>query len=384
MARSALLAALALAGCASTTIGPGGGDGGPDAPAPDAARADAPLPDAGSPDGLSVDVPADAAGPDAGAPDGATGGSLRGLWRVVRYDFTTEGRAQTLTDRDTPVDVGGGRSLPFRINGLLYLDATHLALTFGSLAMGFFYAYTPTEMGDLGYTANGYGVPGLLDEARGEFQITGAPAPTRFTRNADGTVSFVDPDSGARTTYARADSPGPALPALNAAGLAVVAEGFNPAAMRPRVALLWDLRGDARWLESNGAALRFGGGFATFPLALAAPPAEAVTAWMGSQVAVARIVAYDDSNNNLSYDRNADRMLGLSPVAITWRAAAPFAPPGAGHFPLRHVPDGLRYGHARLDYAIGREDVVPYDHAVPVSPGVPITPGGARDLPEVL
>ena len=398
MTRATLLAALALAACSPNTVGPGSNA------TVDGATPDGALPDAGTPDGLTVDVltsdgavPSDATvtndlpsttdvptTTDVPMTTDAPAASLRGMWRAVRYEFTSEGRSYTLTDRDTPIDPGTGVSTPFRVNGLLYLDPTHFAITFGTLAMGYFYTYTPMVTGDLGYTAAGYGVPGVLDDARGEFAITGSPTPTRFARNADGSISFVDPTSGARTTYARTSTPGPALASINAAGLAVVAEGFTPAATHPRVALLWDLRGDARWLETNGTAVRFATRFATFPLTLTAAPTEAVTAWMGSQVAVARIVAYEDANNNLAYDRGADPLLGLSPVAITWRAAGDFAPSGAGHFPLRHVPDGLRYGHAHPDYALGREDVVSFDHAVPVSPGVPIQrmpPGG---LPEIL
>lgn len=409
MKRSPLFAVI-LAACAPSTVGPGGNTT-VDGATPDGAAADRALPDAGTPDGITFDAPgtdgtttADATTTndatttvdattvdvptttDAPLPPPDAASSLRGTWRAVRYDFTDmNGRMFTFTDRDTPVtDPGSGTTNPFRINGLMSVDATHLALTFGALGSGYFYTYPPTTPGDQGYTANGYGVPGALDDARGEFQITGSPTPTRFSRNADGTVSFVDATSGARTTYARASDAGPALPSINAPGLVVVQEGITLTATRPRVALLWDLRGDNRWLETNGTAVRVVGRFAMFPLALAAAPTEAVVPWMGSQVAVARLVAYDDGNNNLTYDRGVDPLVGLSPVVVTWRAAAPFTGAGAGHFPLRHVPDGLRYGHAHPDYALGREDVTPWDHTVPVSPGIPIqrmAPGG---IPEIL
>lgn len=104
--------------------------------------------------------------------------------------------------------------------------------------------------------------------------------------------------------------------------------------------------------------------------------------WRGSQVAVARIVVYVDANANLQYDPMADRVLGVSPVAITWRAAAPFM--GSGHLPLRFVGDGWRYGHAHEDFALGRFDVVPYDSTVPVSPDVPVSVSGAVGLSEIL
>jgi hypothetical protein len=404
MKRIPLLAVL-LAACAPNTVGPGGSSV-VDGATPDGPAADRALPDAGTPDGLTFDVPgADASTtvdattvPDATTtvdlpmttdapvtpPDAAS--SLLGTWRAVRYEFMgDDGRMFTLTDRDTPVpDPGTGMATPFRINGLMFLGATHLALSFGLLGGGYFYTYAPTSVTDQGYTANGYGVPGVLDDARGEFQIPGAPTPTRFVRNADGTVTFVDAMSGARTTYARTSGPGPALPSINAPGLAIVGEGVAVAATRPRVALLWDLRGDNRWFESNGTAVRFVGRFATFPLTLTAPPTEAVVAWMGSQVAVARIGLYDDNNNDLDYDFNADRLVGLSPVVVTWRAAAAFTGAGAGHFPLRHVPDGLRYGHAHTDFALGREDVTPWDHTVPVAPGVPVQRPVVAAIPEIL
>jgi|GEM_PF-1558015 len=399
MKRFPLLAVL-LAACAPSTVGPGGGttvDGAtPDGLTSDVPGTDGPTLDATAPTDrpTSAEIPpiVDGSPPadvpmttDAALPPPDTVNSLRGTWRAVRYDFTGEdGRTFTFTDRDTPVvDPGTGTTTPFRVNGLMFVDTTHLALTFGALGSGYFYTYTPTTPGDQGYTANGYGVPGVLDDARGEFQITGSPMPTRFARNADGTVSFVE-TSGARTTYARTSGAGPALPSINAPGLVIVNEGFTLTATRPRVALLWDLRGDNRWLETNGTAVRVVGRFAMFPLTLAAAPTEAVVPWMGSQVAVARLVVYDDGNNNLTYDRGVDPLVGLSPVVITWRAATPFTGAGAGHFPLRLVPDGIRYGHAHPDYALGREDVIPWDHTVPVSPGIPVQRRAPGGIPEIL
>jgi hypothetical protein len=112
---------------------------------------------------------------------------------------------------------------------------------------------------------------------------------------------------------------------------------------------------------------------------------EAVGAWMGSQVAVAYLVVYDDVNDNARFDRGTDRFDGLSPVVITWRAAAPFtAPPGGGHFPLRLVGDGWRLGHVHLDLGLGRADVVPYDGTVAVSPDIPVSRDLSIAVPNVL
>jgi hypothetical protein len=398
MRLAAPMIALLVAGCSPSTVGPGSTraldvlqEGAlVDTVVPETSGLEGGAIEGGAIEGGAIDMlfPVDGGTVDVPFTSDGTGlvdasGSLRGLWRVVRYEFVREGRPYTLTDRDGLIETGMGASR-FRVNGLLYLDTTHLASTFGVLAEGHFYTYTPMAKGDRGYTANGHGIPGVLDEGRAVFEITGAPTPTRFARNADGTLAFVDPTSGVRIVYARTNSPGPALASVNAPGLVVVAEGVVLVASRPRVALLWDLPGEGRWLESNGSALRFMGRFASFPLTLTTAPEKAIVPWRGSRVAVARVVVYDDTDNDLSFDLRMDRLLALSPMVVTWRASTPFAATGSEHFPLRHVPDGFRYGHAHIDFALGREDVVPFDHTVPPSPGVPVfshQPGG---IPEIF
>lgn len=389
------------------------GDAAPDTAAPDAADV-APTPDVPSPDAATVDgavtpdagvteagvtevgvteagvsdvVSADGAGVDVAATDGAVvdaGASLTGTWRVVRYEFTDgAGRATTVTDRDTPVvDPGTGMTTPVRVNGMLFLEATHMAITFGSLAMGHFYAYDTTSPMDTGYSATGFSVPGLLDDATGTFAIPGGTN-VRMVRNGDGTIRFEDMGTGARTTLARTTDAGPALTAINTNGLAMTASGVTVTAAHPRVALLWDRLGDNNWVETQSTAVRFVGRFASYPLVVAgAAPTEAVVRWMGSDAAVARIVLYDDNNSSTRYDAATDGLLAVSPVVITWRAAGAFT--GSGAFALRHVPAGLRYGHAHLDYALGREDVVPYDHGTPVSPDLHVPRTGPGRLPEIL
>lgn len=322
--------------------------------------------------------------------DGAAAFPLTGLWRLTRYEFPEPGtgRAITLTDRDSDyTNPDTMMTTALRVNGLAQIDGTHLALTFGNLAAGHFYVSVPTSATDTGYGANGFGAPGLLDEARGEFTVPGTTEPTRIERNADGTISmiFANSDTTARASWSRATDSGPALPSINAVGLAMT-RGASYQGMRPRLALFWDVRGETRLIETNGTALRFVGRFATYPVTLAGtPPAEAIGAWMGSQVAIAYLVVYDDVDDNTRFDQGTDRLDGLSPVVITWRAATPFtAPAGGGHFPLRLVGDGWRFGHVHLDYGLGRADVVGYDGTVPVSPDLPVARDISVGIPNVL
>jgi hypothetical protein len=315
--------------------------------------------------------------------------SLEGVWRVLRYEFPEmgSGRSVTVTDRDTMyTDPTTGTTTAVRVNGMMFIEGVRLALSFGSLANGHFYAYTPTMSAlDTGYTATGFSVPGLFDASRDEFQVTGGTTTVRFERNPDGTIAFPGEDRRTRTIFTRATNTGPAMTAINTTGFAMARDTTGPGTRNTRVAVLWDLQGPRRWLETNGAAVRLAGRFATYPFVLAAtPPMGSVVPWRDSQVAVGRVVIYDDVDRDQRFAATGDVLLGVSPVAVVWRAQTPFTKTGVAHFALRHMEAGWRYGHVRLDLSIGQNDVVPYDGSEPVAPDVPVSSSSVGDVPEIL
>lgn len=355
--RAPLLSALGLVlmGCGSTIVLPPAVDSGV-APTDQGGAADAP---AGGDAPAATDAPVVT---DAGVPP------LNGRWRLVRLEFDGEdGVRRTLTDVDTPLTTaGGGEPVPARANGTLIVADDRLALTSGTLINGHFYTF------DTGYSANGFGAAGLLDQASGRFTPPGSTMGLTLERNADGTVGITGDGFGtSRLTYARAPAAA-AVDRVSAVGLAMIREvSPPPTGNNLRVALLWDLVGPVPNLETNGVAVRFTGRFTSYPVVLAGPPPMEARARVGvATVALARIALYVDQDSSLTFDRNVDRAVALSPVAIAWRDDTPGVDPMAN--PVRDLLPGYQYVHVHGDSSIGRPALTPFDNNNLVAPDLPV------------
>ncbi|MDO9016751.1 MAG: hypothetical protein Q8S73_39460 [Deltaproteobacteria bacterium] len=355
--RASLLSALALGlvGCGSTIVLPPATDSG-------VAPAD---------QGGVVDAPAVGDAPALGDTP-ATGDSgvapLNGRWRLVRLEFEGEdGVRRTLTDVDSPLaTAAGGEPVPARANGTLIVADDRLALTSGTLINGHFYTF------DNGYSANGFGAAGLLDQASGRFTLPGSTMGLTLERNADGTLGITGDGFGtSRLTYARAPATA-AVDRISTIGLAMIQETPPPpTGNNLRVALLWDLVGPVPHLETNGVAVRFTGRITSYPVVLAGPPPMEARARVGlATVALARIALYLDQDSSLTFDRNADRAIAISPVAIAWRDDTPGVDPMSN--PVRDLSPGYQYVHVHGDSSIGRPAVTPFDNNNLVAPDLPV------------
>jgi hypothetical protein len=318
----------------------------------------------------AVDVPVTGDAPvvgDAPAVVDASAPTLNGRWRLVRFEFDGEdGVRRALTDVDSPIPNAMGEPVPARGNGTLTVADDRLALTTGTLINGHFYTY------DTGYSANGFGVTGLLDQATGRFTLPGSSMGLTLQRNADETVSITGDSFGAsRLTYARAPSP-VVVDRISTVGLAMIREvPAPPTPANLRVALFWDHVGAVRDTESNGVAVRFAGRFATYPIVLAGPPPAEVRARVGvANVALARIALYVDQDASLTFDRTVDRAVAISPVGIAWRDDTPGA--DTMNNPVRDLTPGYQFVHIHPDSGLGRPAVTPYDNTNLVAPDLPV------------
>lgn len=355
-----------------------------DQSAPDAITADASVSPDGtviSPDGavtpdgavISPDVVAD--GP---AIDGAAT-SLLGRWRVVAWDYTNAtGTTIQLTDRDTTITPPGGTPTPLRTNGVFTVRPTRLSWSFATLASEHFYTVTPMTADAADYSGTGTSAPGLTDDASGTFTVAGGMPVLRFERNADGTISMSSMEGGerSRVTMARAPS-SPVQTNLNTVGVAQLRDVTASRPMRhPRFALLWD-RPSSAPVETNGAALTFRNGYATyFVVQSGAPPAEVQGRAYGVATALAYPFVYDDLNDNGSFDAatpttTGDESRGFGPLVIVWRGdGTPTA--SFESSPFVDTQPGWQVAHLHLDYGTGSYTVTPFDTTVPVNPDVPV------------
>ena len=357
--RAPLVLALLSLGCGSTIVlTPPAGDSG-STPA-----------DLGTP---SADVGADAgadASPATDAPAAVDAGvaALNGRWRHTRFEFDGEdGVRRTLTDVDGPLVNAAGETIPARANGTLTVADDRLALSTSTLVNDHFYTY------GTGYSANGFGVTGLLDQVSGRFTLPGSSMGVSLLRNADGTVSITGDGFGTnRLTYSRAPV-APSVDRLSTVGLAMIAEvPPPPTGPNLRVALFWDHVGAVPDTETNGVAVRFAGRFATYPIVLAGPPPPEVRARIGvATVALARVALYIDQDGSLTYDRTVDRGVAISPVAIAWRDDTAGA--DAVNTPVRDLTPGYQYVHVHADTGLGRPAVTPFDNTTLVAPDLPVS-----------
>ncbi len=289
--------------------------------------------------------------------------SLNGRWRLTRYEVDgADGTRRALTDVDGPIP---GETNLGRANGVLVVANDRLAASIGTLIAGHFYTY------DTGYSANGFGLAGLLDQTTGRFTPVVAPMGVTLQRNPDGTMFITGDVFGtSRLTFARAPIT-TVVDRISTTGLAMIREMMPGVTLTNlRVALFWDLVGAVPDVETNGVAVRFTGRFATYPVVLAGPPPEAVRArFGGASVALARIALYIDQDGSLTFDRTMDRAVAISPVGIAWRDDA------AGDMsatPVRDLTPGYQYVHIHGDPGLQRAAVTPYDNANLVSPDLPV------------
>jgi hypothetical protein len=354
--RALALLALTALGCGSTIIIPA---------APDSGAADAGSAADAAP--APTDAPSKADGP---APTDAALAPLNGRWRLTRLEFTADdGTRRELTDVDTPLSTAGGAVVPARANGVMIVADDRIALTSSTLVNGHFYT------SDTGYSANGFGVAGLLEQSTGVFTPVGAApgAGVTLLRNEDGTVSFTGAGLGGnRITYARAATSA-RVDRISTVGLAMIRETMPPstAALSLRVALFWDRVGAVPATETNGVAVRFTGRYASFPVVLAGPPPAELRAQVGvASVALARIALYVDQDGNQTFDRNVDRAVAISPVGIAWRDDTAAAE--TGNNPVRDLAPGYQLVHVHEDSGLGRAAVTPFDNNNLVAPDLPV------------
>ena len=355
---------------------PSGPDAGPAVDAPPATDApvtnDLPAP-TDVPTPLDVparpDVPVFADVPavgDAPVPADASTFPLIGRWRLTRVDaVSSAGRTITFTDVTTPFVDDTGTTQPARANGILEVRADRMALSETTLISEHAYVYAG------GYSTNGFGLAGLLDEAGGRFTPTGATTSLILQRNTDGTVTLLgDALATTRFTFTRADTP-VTVDQISAVGLAMSDTPPGPVS-NLRVALFWDLAGPGAFVETNGVALTVAGRFASFPLVLAAPPADAQRVRIGTaSVALARIIVYVDTDGSRTFDRTIDHGAAISPIGIAWRDATPLGT-DATATPVRDLRPGYQYVLVHNDSSVGGPAVTPFDNTHPVSPDVPI------------
>lgn len=315
-------------------------------------------------DGAATDTPAASdASPtvDAGVP------SLNGRWRLTSYEVENMGgMRQTLTDVDGPLIGATGETVTGRANGVLMVADDRIAAAVGTLISGHFYTY------DTGYSANGFGAAGLVDQASGRFTAVGGTGGVTLARNPDGTLTITGDSFGSqRLTFARAPVTA-SVERISTTGLAMIREMMPGGGLTNlRVALFWDLPGPVPDVETNGIAVRFTGRFAQFPVVLATPPPEAVRSRVGvASVALARIALYIDQDNSLTFNRMNDRGVAISPVGIAWRDDT--AAVDTTNTPVRDLTPGYQYVHIHMDSGLGRPAVTPYDNANLVSPDLPV------------
>lgn len=307
------------------------------------------------------------------------GSTVAGRWRAVRYQYPDPDRGVIeLTDRDVIVPLpDGGMGSPFRINGVLSLDETRLALALGTVSSNHFYPFTPTSADDPGWSTTGFTVPGLLTVTAGsvDFEIVGGDNTLRFERTADDELVMLDESSGTRTTFARDPTPA-SLDRVNLIGIVWQDPAVRPAT--PRAVLRWDLPGAGVFRDSHDVALTFSTGpytYATVPVAMAsAPAADLVATTAGVRVASAYVLVYDDANANDRFDQGTDAVLAQSPVGLAWRG--PETPEeGFARSAFADLVPGWQVVHYHRDYATGRYAVTPYDNTVAPSPDALLRPG---------
>ncbi|MDB4928742.1 MAG: hypothetical protein JWM10_1226, partial [Myxococcaceae bacterium] len=305
--------------------------------------------------------------------------TLTGTWRAVRYETADPDRGDVvLTDVDTLFPMPDGTESPFRVNGVLSLSETRLALTLATLSGGHFYPYTPDGAAEPGWSGVGYTVPGLLTAttAGAVFEIPGGDGRFRFERTADDALVLVDDDSRTRTTFVRDPRPA-ALARINAFALVFqTSPGASFAA--PRAALRWDLPG-AEAARTADTALPFGpdAPYATVAVTMPGAPPPAVVAPVGGvPVAAAFLEGYDDTNRNDRYDPGVDRLLGESPVGIAWRGEGVPTEAFARSAFADLVP-GWQVVHLHRDYVTGRWAATPYDGTHAPSPDAYLRAGFA-------
>ncbi len=303
------------------------------------------------------------------ANDGATAldasASLEGTWRLVSFETSAAGASLHLTDTNRTVYVLGVGNVPGRCNGWLTLRSARASLA--SCLLFDDHVYPTPAAADFRTAFQVYGstVPGTLEDSA--FRLSGAATPYVYTRNADGTISYVDA-FGNHSTWRRSQPP-QALTAVLTMGQATLFDAQNSDAFaHARVALVWDRAGVAV-TSTQDSSLNFFGAYARFPIAISALPSDARVQVGNLDVALAYLVVYDDINNNQRYE-SADVLRGLSPIAIAYRGAGvpnqTFA-----NSQFQDLYEGFQFVHLHTDYAAaGAIGLAPLDHTLPISPDV--------------
>ena len=368
---------LPLAACSSTATST---DGGSDAAADVAVDACCAF------DAPSTDVPfvADDSPPDVVQVTDA--GSIIGRWRMVGLT-TTGAAALTVTDTNAPI---GGTAVQGRCNGLMIIEASRFTIAYGLLTNDHFYADANAPMYANAIAAAGASAPGTL--TGNTFSIPGTATTFTWLPNSDGTISSTDATTGNITTWARADTLPPAATGLLGQGYAIrYMSATSSPLMHPRAAVVWDNAGGSTVTLSNDSPLTFGPmGYASFPATINSIPPAAVGNIGGTQVSVAYVIVYDDTDSSGSFtppvgDAGAgDVLRGFAPVGIAYRSEG--APSAAFMLsPLRDLLSGYQYINVHIDYSSSTAGVSPFDPTHPAAIDVAIDTGPvALRIPDLI
>lgn len=378
-----LLVSAALSSACGRTVGNTNPDGGfvPDAAAPDASAIDGALSDGRTPGRDATAVTPDAEAPPRSdvvapppvdvptLPDGRVdpAAPLYGTWRLVAYEFNGDnGRRQTLIDENTPLRFGPA-TIDARVNGVLVIEPERSVYVLGILINDHFFVREDAEDAATGLSAFGFTFPSTLMGDRlvfGENMLD-------FARNADGTISQVDADSGARSTWSRTSLTAGALDGYSARGRALPMTDAMPVLQRPRAALAWDGRGSGNVYTNDVPLTRSSLGNYEYPVTIGAPPPEALVPVGAGRAAIAYVLAYEDSNDNRRYDPGADTLRGVSQSAIVFRDAPDGDAVRASA--IRNMPQGYRLASVHPDLTTGRRTIEPFDTSTSVTPDVALS-----------
>lgn len=281
----------------------------------------------GPPDAATDVVDATADVVDASA---VAGRSAVGLWRIVSLSVL----GATTTDTSDPT----------RINGLVDVRQDSVSLTYGfvrndraHLRHNLLVCTSPREI-----DVSGHGYVGRLDDAHNTFTVTeGASSPTvTFAWMGDARLALTYRVLGVDVvvTLERLSRPmtlGSYVGQFEIEFGDGVCARLHDSDTSLRAVLLWERARDGVGVPqgATSALSPMTSGGSTFALTSVVtltgrPPAEAIGRADGVEAAIAYLVVFQDANRNGTLDHaytgaaeNADRVLGVSNVAVAWRGA---------------------------------------------------------------
>ena len=253
-------------------------------------------------------------------PPDAPMNTIVGRWRAVRYDFVNNGMNQTMTDENSPFPIGTGVFIDGRINGELFVTGSRLAESFGVLLNDHFYINDMAANTQSALSAYGVAIAGSVN-GLGVLVLRRIVYLHVQSRRDD----HAGRHDGADRAHVGARRRAACSVRVHGRGTSgVLPRQHGYALAHPRLALAWDKPGtNTGVVYSNDVAISFGAfNTAQYGLNVIAPPATAIGLLGGTQVAIAYLVVYDDTNLANAYEAGVDSLRGISSVALVWRAGA--------------------------------------------------------------